>query len=130
MTKEGYCYKPFKQGKTLVMSIPAQLARALSIKKGLKVIICIDKNGNLIMEKYRNKIPEGWHLTVIRVIGGAKLKDGVYPQLGFTIPNPLSTKIKRKIYECPIIDEKKGAFFRIIFKVVKKEKIEAKAVPS
>ena len=133
--KKGEAYRPFWQGATWVLSFPAQLARALELKEGDKIIVNLDEDGNLIVESYTDK-PHNGYTTTARAIGGAKLRGGLYLQLGFTIPAPISPKVRRRYFKPPIIEEKRGNYFRIVYKVMKKEEKkekkeeEIRAVPS
>lgn len=108
--------KLLKHGSSYVMSFPHQLAKALQVKEGDEVLIKLDENQNLIVEKYTGNAENKQYIVRIRAISGAKLAGGTYKQLGFTVPSPLAIKIKDIDFAFPVIDVKEGDFFRIVFR--------------
>ena len=98
------------------MSFPHQLAKALQVREGDKVLIKLDENQNLIVEKYTGNAENRQYIMRIRALSGTKLAGGMYKQLGFTVPLSLAVKIKDVDFAFPVIDVKEGEFFRIVFK--------------
>ena len=115
--------KIFKHGNSYVMSLPHQLVKALQINEGDKILVKLDDQCNLIVERHLNgDTDESSGVVQVRVIGGAELSGGLYKQLGFTVPLSLAVKIVDTEFAFPIIDVKKGEFFRIVFRNLGKVK--------
>ena len=116
----------FKHGKSYVMSLPHQLVKALEIKEDDKLAVKIDENRNLIVERYLNEKDADAEVVHARVIGGAKLSGGFYKQLGFTVPLEMAQKIVNEEFQFPIIVEKRGKYFKLLFRRLEK-KVEVPA---
>jgi len=120
--KKGTHLKPFRQGNAWVLALPSQLTRALEINKGDKIAVGLDDQDNLIIEEYNSAKLTDKYPVAVRVIGGAKLGDGFFPQLGFTIPSAILEKVKEMKFKFPIIEEKrKDRYFRIVYRAIKEE---------
>ena len=121
--RKRYVYRPFWQGTTWVMSLPAQLFRALQIDKGDKVVIYLNDEG-LVLEKYMDhkEYPSNALYSTFRVIGGVtkgeKDEKTFFEQIGFTIPAVLAQQIKNCEFMFPIIVQKDGEYFKIIYKML------------
>ena len=110
--------KIFWQGASYTMAFPTQLARALEVVKGDKLVIYLDNGRNLVVEKYveGREYPENALFTSARVIGAGRGKTKMHSQLGFTVPRPLAEQIKKEVYQFPVIEEKVDGYFKIVFK--------------
>jgi len=111
----------FKHGKSYVMSLPLQLVKALQIQEGDEIAIKLDENKNLIVERYLGEKDADAEVVHVRVIGGAQLSGGLYKQLGFTVPLEKAHKIVDEVFEFPIIVEKRGKYFKLLFKRIERE---------
>jgi len=117
MVKTSTC-KLFWQGTCYVMSFPMQLARALEVAEGDKLVVYTTDDGNLVVERYieGRPYPENITYTVARIIGGGTGRNKTYKQIGFTVPRPLAEKIKKETYKFPVIEKKEGKYFKLVFK--------------
>ena len=116
--KRGSTCRIFRHGSSYVMSLPNQLVKSLEINKHDPLVVRIDENGNLIVENTTGNKDNNDNKTVhVRVIGGSTKLDQ-YVQFGFTIPMDIAKRILNTNFNFPIIEEKKGRYFRLIFKAI------------
>lgn len=118
MEKEDICRMLFWQGSCYAMSFPSQLAKALEVTEKEKLVIYLDKDENLVVERFvhEKEYPANAMKTTARVIGAVGWKSNRYVQLGFTVPKPIAEKIKDVVFSFPVIEKKEGKYFKLVFK--------------
>ena len=111
--EKGVC-KAYTQGNSVRLCIPTHLADALQITKGTPLLVSIDDEGNLVVEKYCGEGYGKKHLVEVRVVGGVYgMKKHL--QLGFTIPHKLVKQLHTRKFRFPILKEKIGDKFVLVF---------------
>ena len=102
--KESHTCKVYWQGTCYAMTFPMQLARALEVQEGDRLVVYLE-GGNLVVERFieGREYPEDAMYTAARIIGAGIWKDDkIYKQLGFTVPKPLAEEIKKDTFKFPV----------------------------
>jgi len=114
-------YKVFWAGSSYVISIPSQVMRALQVQPGDRIAISYDGE-QLVVEKCADcpnkrrfeRDGRTYYAVKVRVIGESRDKATQY---GFTIPFELRDVLKDRVFEHPVIEEKRAdGYFKLVYK--------------